>query len=587
MKKTNPAQVIFLCLAVVLHLVGIAFLLTASGIFTIDLVNQYLFMNGSMNVVLKYVIVIATMAVSILMFTITAGTMSGKKSIVLTNICTTWSVIITLPLVYVFVVLLIDALMKNGATLPLWDILVGDVAGDKGFSAFLTTDILKYVIYGLGIIMSILFIIVPVLSARVNNKKKRDEMAVKKQDKEIPEVEEVQPQAAEVSEEEVKEEDPQTVEIKEETKSEEEKEEIVEEDAPQTEEVNNENIKEDSQVEIKEEVKEEPQVEIKEEVKEDPQAEIEEEVKEEPQADEVSKEEKVPQVEEEKEAPVIEEIKIVKKETKAKKTVAKKVEKETEVKEIKKTNKALGKIEYDLRIDGYHFYVLASNNQLMFDSQGFASLDTVMSGFETFKNALAKDVASVYEDKNGAFRFIINKRYVGEGYKTRAQAEKAIQSVKNFALNGVVQEYVEDSEEKKAYEEAKKAMKKGTGVNWDEALAIPEKTLGKFTINYIEDRGYYFALLANNGQILFTSRFYASADSCEDAIITFKKAAYLGNFFIDSDKFGNFRFILKGTNTVYVGESYKSKDSAVSSSESVQKFAKSAKIIPYTAAEEE
>ena len=130
-------------------------------------------------------------------------------------------------------------------------------------------------------------------------------------------------------------------------------------------------------------------------------------------------------------------------------------------------------------------------------------------------------------------------------------------------------------------------MKKGTGVNWDEALAIPEKTLGKFTINYIEDRGYYFALLANNGQILFTSRFYASADSCEDAIVTFKKAAYLGNFFIDSDKFGNFRFILKGTNTVYVGESYKSKDSAVSSSESVQKFAKSAKIIPYTATEEE
>ena len=579
MKKTNPAQVLFLCLAVVLHLVGIVFLLTASGIFTIDFVNQYLFMNGAMNVVLKYVIVIATMAVSILMFTITAGTMSGKKSIVLTNVCTTWSVIITLPLVYVFVVLLIDALMKNGATLPLWDILVGDVAGDKGFSAFLTTSILKYVIYGLGIIMSILFIVVPILSARVNNKKKRDEMAAEKQDEEISEVEEVQSQTEEEKEEEIKEAAPQIEEVKEEVK----------EEAPQTEEVKEEVQEEVPQAEeVKEEVKEEvlQTEEVKEEVKEEvPQT---EEVKEEPQADEVSEEdEKLPQVEEEKEAPVIEEIKIVKKETKVKKAVTKKVEKETEVKEVKKTTRALGKIEYDLRIDGYHFYVLASNNQLMFDSQGFASLDTAMSGFETFKNALSKDVASVYEDKNGAFRFIINKRYVGEGYKTRAQAEKAIQSVKNFALNGVVQEYVEDPEEKKAYEEAKKAMKKGTGVNWDEALAIPEKTLGKFTVNYIEDRGYYFALLANNGQILFTSRFYASADSCEDAIVTFKKAAYLGNFFIDSDKFGNFRFILKGTNSVYVGESYKSKDSAISSSESVQKFAKSAKIIPYTATEEE
>lgn len=318
-----------------------------------------------------------------------------------------------------------------------------------------------------------------------------------------------------------------------------------------------------------EEVKEEAPVEEApvEEVEETPV--VEETVEEAPAAEEAPVEETSAEEEVKEEAPVAEEpAKEVKEEPKAKKATA----------------KASGKIDFDLGLDGYHFYILANNNQIMFESQGFASLDTLQNGLETFKKALDTGIASVYQDKNKNYRFIINKRYVGEGYKTRAQAEAAIESVKKFTANGKVLEYVEDPEKKAAYEAAKKGMKKAPkDFDWDKALAVPAKTSGKFTITELEDRGFFFSLAANNGQTLYTSRFYSSADSAADAIITFKKAAYLGNFFIDNDKFGNFRYILKGGNgsIVYYGESYSSKDSAISSSESVKKFAASAKIIPF------
>ena len=243
--------------------------------------------------------------------------------------------------------------------------------------------------------------------------------------------------------------------------------------------------------------------------------------------------------------------------------------------------KNAGKIEFDLRADGYHFDVSAINGQLMYESQGFASLDTAQSGFETFKKALENGTATVYQDKRKLWRFVINKRYVGEGYKTRAQAEAAIESVKRDALLGTICDVEEDPEEKAAFAAAKKSFNKGTGVNWDEALKAPAKTFGKFEINGREDRGFYFSLFANNGQLLYCSRYYASEDSCEDAITTFKKACYLDNFFFDKDKFGNWRFILKGTGAgiCYYGESYSTKDAAISSSESVKKFAMSAKIV--------
>jgi uncharacterized protein YegP (UPF0339 family) len=267
---------------------------------------------------------------------------------------------------------------------------------------------------------------------------------------------------------------------------------------------------------------------------------------------------------------------------------------EAKAEEVKETKapkqKAMGAIEFDLRVDGYHFSIYANNKQLMFESQGFASEDSVKSGFETFKNTILdpKVFASVYQDKKGLWRFIIAKRYVGECYKTRPQAEKAIESVKKFTKLGTIVDYEFDQEKEDEYKAAKKKFNRGTGVDWDTVLKVG-KTSGKFTITGREDRGFFFALYANNGQLLYGSRYYASEDTCSDAIVTFKKAAYLNNFFIDKDKFDNYRFVLRGANAgiTYLGESYRTKDAAQSAAESVRKFALSAKIIPYAPEVEE
>ena len=370
-------------------------------------------------------------------------------------------------------------------------------------------------------------------------------------------------------------------------------EDVAQDEAPVAEEAKEEAPVEEAPVEEEKPAKKgkkekEPEVEAA------PIPEVAEEAKEEAPVEEAKAEEPVAE-----EAPV-EEVKEEKpaKKAAAKKAPAKKAEeaKEEPAKEEAKEEapkaaakkpaakaKNAGKVEFDLRVDGYHFEVSAMNGQLMYESQGFASLDTAKSGFDTFKAALedADTPATVYQDKRGLWRFVINKRYVGEGYKTRAQAEAAIDSVKRDALLGTVAEFVEDPEEKKAYAAAKKNFNKGADVKWDEVLKAPAKTFGKFEITGHEGRGYFFTLYANNGQILYCSRYYASEDSCEDAITTFKKACYLNNFFIDKDKFGNWRFVLKGTGAgiCYYGESYSTKDAAESSSASVKKFAMTAKIV--------
>jgi uncharacterized protein YegP (UPF0339 family) len=371
---------------------------------------------------------------------------------------------------------------------------------------------------------------------------------------------------------------------------------------------------EEAQKEAKEEVAEETteteveapveETKVEEEVTEEAQedeAEVNEEtsVEEETKAEEVEEahvEAEAQDVPEEKEEvaekPVVEaapESKV--EEAKAEEVKEEKKEEAQDVKETKTSKqKAMGAIEFDLRVDGYHFSIYANNKQLMFESQGFASEDSVKSGFETFKNTILdpKVFASVYQDKKGLWRFIIAKRYVGECYKTRPQAEKAIESVKKFTKLGTIVDYEFDQEKEDEYKAAKKKFNRGTGVDWDTVLKVG-KTSGKFTITGREDRGFFFALYANNGQLLYGSRYYASEDTCSDAIVTFKKAAYLNNFFIDKDKFDNYRFVLRGANAgiTYLGESYRTKDAAQSAAESVRKFALSAKIIPYAPEVEE
>ncbi|MBQ4443616.1 MAG: DUF1508 domain-containing protein [Clostridia bacterium] len=263
--------------------------------------------------------------------------------------------------------------------------------------------------------------------------------------------------------------------------------------------------------------------------------------------------------------------------------------KKEEVKQEEKAKKGLvGTFEVSLCLDGYRFCLYASNKQLMYESVGFTSSEGAVKGIETFRKTLQESPYIITRDKYGRFRYVFNKRYQGENYTSAASAQSAAESVKRWAENAKVIVRNPKPEELDAYKKGLEGLRTKDDVDWD-LVAKEEKEarpMGKFTVeedgNQDEVIGYRFYLIANNAQILYTSAIYTSASGALKAIDTFKRAVYVGNFYVDEDKFGHFRYILRANaTTTYVGESYKTRSSAESSIESVKKFVKCAAIVPF------
>ncbi|MGI6710884.1 MAG: DUF1508 domain-containing protein [Bacilli bacterium] len=245
--------------------------------------------------------------------------------------------------------------------------------------------------------------------------------------------------------------------------------------------------------------------------------------------------------------------------------------------------KYLGKYEITLRRDGYHFTLIASNGQILFDSYAFTTAQGALSGIDTFKKAVEEDDFVVYKDKFNRYRYILSKRYIGENYDNKASCENGINSVKRFAFDAQILHYASNPEKEKLYEETKKEIKPFDEDFYNKFLSQDIKPLGKYEFEKGPE-GYHFYLIANNGQLLYTSRPYTTLAGAQAGIETFKKAVFGENFFIEEDKFGKFRFILRGAGStgIYSGESFTTKESALNNVESVKKFAFSAVITAFT-----
>lgn len=244
--------------------------------------------------------------------------------------------------------------------------------------------------------------------------------------------------------------------------------------------------------------------------------------------------------------------------------------------------KAVGKYEFTLEVDGFHFYLIANNGQMLFDSPSFTTLIGAINGVKTFKKTVAEGKFEVKVDKYNRYRFILARKYYGENYTTRDQCVKSVESVKNFASNAKIIRYTPTKEDIRNYEAARNSKRSPDDIDW-RAVAKAEAEaprMGKFEI-YIEDPTHYcFYLIANNGQVLYSSRYYANEKSCRSGIDSFKRAAYVGNFFVDRDKFGNYRYVLKniGSAPAFIGESYDNKPQCEKIIDSVKKFIVSATI---------
>ncbi len=254
---------------------------------------------------------------------------------------------------------------------------------------------------------------------------------------------------------------------------------------------------------------------------------------------------------------------------------------EAEKEILRNGSKAVGKYEFSLEVDGYHFYLIANNGQILFDSPSFTSMLGALNGMNTFKRTVATEEFDIKVDKYNRYRFILANKYYGENYTTREQCQKCAESVRNFANNAHIIRYTPTKEELNAFEMARITKKTADDIDWN-AIARAEAAAtkkGKFEICR-ENNEFCFYLLASNGQILYSSRYYASESACRKGIESFKRAAYVGNFFVDRDKFGNYRYVLKniGSAPAFIGESYDNKPQCENIIQSVKNFIVTASI---------
>ncbi len=130
---------------------------------------------------------------------------------------------------------------------------------------------------------------------------------------------------------------------------------------------------------------------------------------------------------------------------------------------------------------------------------------------------------------------------------------------------------------------AKPAQKTKPAAKKTADKAEPEKdedtrqVAGKYRIEKSVDI-YQFILYANNGQLLYESREYATLASCKSGIETFKKNVADCPYRIAQDKNGAWKFIFRKGNSIYIGESYSTKTAAENNAESVKRFSQISEI---------
>lgn len=119
-----------------------------------------LYFDALPNLVLNYVVVIATMACGIMLMSAAAGTFKGKVKNVFSIAVCAYSTVMTVPLLLAFILMIPVA---AGASMPEFlDSMVGDIV--IAFQIFLGEGGVQYLIYCLGILMSVVFLAVPILS---------------------------------------------------------------------------------------------------------------------------------------------------------------------------------------------------------------------------------------------------------------------------------------------------------------------------------------------------------------------------------------------------------------------------------------
>lgn len=277
------------------------------------------------------------------------------------------------------------------------------------------------------------------------------------------------------------------------------------------------------------------------------------------------------QVEEKQEVAVKEE-KPVEKKTATKKAPAKKAEEKPVEKPAKKLN---GKWTIEIKREKeYIAQLLASNGEIMLNSEVYSTPEGAKNGIVTIINGVKNGKFVIYNDKSGEYYFKLksaNNKLLcaGEIYKTKDRCLSAVESVKRIAENSPIADGIDVGH--KFVDFALSPL--------NEQILSGAK--GKWKVEQTEQGLYLARLYANNGQLMLATEEVSKKANAVASIESVKKNAEAGNFVIDKDKFGRFYYKLRNVqkSVICIGEAYDSLDTCVSAIESVRKFALNSPVV--------
>lgn len=237
-----------------------------------------------------------------------------------------------------------------------------------------------------------------------------------------------------------------------------------------------------------------------------------------------------------------------------------------------KTGRYNGKYEVYQAADGYAYRLKASNGEILATSEIYTTRDGVLKAIDAVKKNVEVGEIRVFADKKGKFKFkLTSKNYrvllISANYAQEAGAQRASESFKKFAIKAdIVDVEIKDDD-----------LASATAIK---ITNTEDKNGGKYEIDDT-DGEYSWDLKASNGEILVQMEGYTSKAGVLSSIEKFKQYVEEGTFKSIKDKTGHYQFKLytKSNRVAAVGESYKTKTSAVSAANSVVSFYKLAEVV--------
>ena len=225
--------------------------------------------------------------------------------------------------------------------------------------------------------------------------------------------------------------------------------------------------------------------------------------------------------------------------------------------------------------DEYMSKLSASNGEVMLSSEIYTTEEGARAGIATIIKAIETGEFIIYQDKSKDYYYKLKNAQnrllcAGEIYKSKAQCEKAVESVKRIAKEAVIQDELVEGDKYVEYTPIKHPtsdVKKGMEGKW----RVEENDEGRFSAK----------LYASNGQLMLATEGVSTKSGALSSIDAVKKYAKAGYFVIDRDKFGRFYYKLrnKQKSVVCMGEAYDSLDNCTSALESVRRLASTAILV--------